>query len=506
MVFAFMLIIISVAFTAVYIYSQSKHLKKDLINKGKTFTCFVAYNSKIGLSSEDSALFEEILKWATSFEDVLSISVYTKEKKLLFSNQNKHLAKESIGLLASEEKDPISLLGTERLFEIVEAEDKIKIFTPVFSASLIHSEKKLNNTGKNEVNDVIGYVKVTMDKRKIKERRKAIMVKSIFIATFFLFAGSFVIYILSKRITHPLMRLTQGVELLGKDGAIKKIPVESNDEIGKLANSFNIMIENLQNRDQEKELLEEKLRHAQKMEAIGTLAGGISHDFKNILSTIKGAVHIMDKKFHNNTELTEYTEKIKDSINKAKFLINGLITFSKIHKLQLNPLDINQLIRKLTLLLKNITGDDIKFRLSLSDGSLMILADAFQIEQVLINMSVNARDAMPDGGILSIKTEPVIILEEEAQTHFELPSGRYVLLSIADTGIGMDQEIKERIFEPFFTTKEVGKGTGLGLSIIYGIVENHKGHIYVYTKKGEGTVFGIYLPLIENDRENAGKK
>jgi signal transduction histidine kinase len=214
---------------------------------------------------------------------------------------------------------------------------------------------------------------------------------------------------------------------------------------------------------------------------------------------------MLEKKAEQDVRMRHYIRRMHNSLDKAKSLIQGLITFSKLQNVSPGPLDLNMVIRKLMLTLVSMAGENVQVQTALQGGQLTVLADKLQIEQVLMNLCSNARDAMPDGGVFTVKTESVVI-GGEIYSPREIAAGKYALVSVFDTGTGMDEETRERIFEPFFTTKEVGKGTGLGLSIVFGIVEQLKGHIEVRTTRGEGTMFIIYLPLLDKNDENMDNK
>ncbi|MBI3600877.1 MAG: PAS domain S-box protein [Nitrospinae bacterium] len=250
----------------------------------------------------------------------------------------------------------------------------------------------------------------------------------------------------------------------------------------------------------------EKLMHSQKMEAVGHLAGGIAHDFNNILTAIMGYGTLMQTETGENRNLKHYAEQILSSAERASNLIHGLLAFSRKQIIALKPVNLNDIVRRIEKLLGRLIGEDIDMRTILTDKDMIIMADSGQIEQVLMNLCTNARDAMPGGGLLSIETGEAAIDDEYAKREFFAKAGRYAVLSVTDTGIGMDEKTKQKIFEPFFTTKEVGKGTGLGLSIIYGIIKQHDGHIHVYSETGRGTTFKIYLPIIESAIEETQKK
>ncbi|OGW21690.1 MAG: hypothetical protein A2X55_03385 [Nitrospirae bacterium GWB2_47_37] len=243
--------------------------------------------------------------------------------------------------------------------------------------------------------------------------------------------------------------------------------------------------------------LEEQLRQSQKMEVVGRLAGGIAHDFNNLLTTIIGYANLMGNEIKAGDPLKQYVGHILSASERAATLTQSLLAFSRKQIINPTPADINDIIRRLEKLLLRLIGEDVELKATLSEGALTVMADAIQVEQVLMNLATNARDAMPKGGLLTIETKPVIIDSEYAGTHLFAKPGMYACISVTDTGIGMDEKTRKNIFEPFFTTKELGKGTGLGLSIIYGIVKQHDGDINVYSEPGKGSTFKVYFPIIK---------
>jgi PAS domain S-box-containing protein len=251
----------------------------------------------------------------------------------------------------------------------------------------------------------------------------------------------------------------------------------------------------------ERKKLETQLRQTQKIEAMGVLTGGIAHDFNNILTAIIGYANLLQIRIDRDSGNREYIDEILRSAQRAAALTKSLLAFSRRQEMEARPLDINDCIRQFQTFLARIIGEDIELKTSLAREELILIADRGQIEQVLMNLATNARDAMENGGILSIGTRAVELAEGEIPSLASLPPGNYVEISVSDTGCGMDEATRLRIFEPFFTTKESGKGTGLGLSILHGIVKQHNGEILVYSEIGRGTTFRIYLPTTAAVRE-----
>jgi len=247
--------------------------------------------------------------------------------------------------------------------------------------------------------------------------------------------------------------------------------------------------------------LESQLLQAQKMEAIGTLAGGIAHDFNNILSALIGYGNLLQMKMDADDPLKIYVEHMLVASEKAVNLTHSLLTFSRKQVIRLQPQKMSTMVRSIEKILLRLLTEDIDLKVTTSDTEITVLADVTQIDQVLLNLAANARDAMSQGGTLRIETREVEINREFIRSYGYGESGKYALIAISDTGTGMDEKTRQKIFEPFFTTKEVGKGTGLGLSIVYGIIKQHNGYINVTSELGKGTTFHIYLPVVKKATE-----
>jgi two-component system, cell cycle sensor histidine kinase and response regulator CckA len=255
----------------------------------------------------------------------------------------------------------------------------------------------------------------------------------------------------------------------------------------------------------ERRVLEDQFRQAQKMEAVGRLAGGVAHDFNNLLMVIGGYSEVLLEQLDAGSVLHQKAAAIQQAADRATTLTRQLLAFSRKQLLELKVVDVNTIVSDMERLLRPLIGENVELTTKLSASLGRTRADAGQLEQVIMNLVVNAKDAMPNGGKISIQTANVTLHDSLRREHTFIHPGPYVMLSVADTGLGMDKETQSRMFEPFFTTKEKGKGTGLGLSTVYGIVKQSGGYIFAQSELGHGTAFRIYLPQVEDAAETLGQ-
>jgi signal transduction histidine kinase/CheY-like chemotaxis protein len=307
-------------------------------------------------------------------------------------------------------------------------------------------------------------------------------------------AGSILVFLISHTFTRPLEDLVKAVRALDRGDFNFPLGTDTGDEVGEVTATFDRMRANLQRTLNEQKQLEQRLRQAHKMEAIGRLAGGVAHDFNNLLTIIRGHGDILLDRAGAAPSDRHSLEQIQKAANRAVSMTRQLLAFSRMQVLEPRIVDLNVVIADMGKMLPRLIGEHIEFSFSPASHLSMVKADPGQIEQVILNLVVNARDAMPEGGTISVRTLNTVLDQAQASQRAPMVAGEYVMFSVTDTGHGMDEKTKALIFEPFFTTKEIGKGTGLGLATVYGVVKQSGGFIWVESAPGKGTTFEIYLP------------
>jgi len=307
-------------------------------------------------------------------------------------------------------------------------------------------------------------------------------------------AGSGLVFLISHTFTRPLASLVSGVRALELGDFNYALESSGGDEVTEVTDAFLRMRASMESTQKEQKQLEERLRQAHKMEAVGRLAGGVAHDFNNLLTVIRGNSDLLIDREGTDNFQKRCLEQIQKASNRAVSMTRQLLAFSRMQVLQPCILDLNAIVTEMGKMLPRLIGEHIEYSFSAAPNLASVKADPGQIEQVILNLAVNARDAMPNGGSLAVRTKNIEVDETEAAKRPPMLPGAYVLLSVSDTGQGMDDATKVHIFEPFFTTKEVGKGTGLGLATVYGVVKQSGGFIWLISSLGKGTTFEIYLP------------
>src|SRR3984957_16334252 len=308
------------------------------------------------------------------------------------------------------------------------------------------------------------------------------------------FVGGALVFFISRTFTQPLEKLCLAVHALEQGDFSYPLSPDTGDEVSEVTEAFARLRSTLQANEEQKQQLGDQLRQAQKMEAVGRLAGGVAHDFNNLLTVIKGHGDLLELKLGTMSPVQNSIDQMKKAADRATALTRQLLAFSRMQVLQPRVLDLNLLLADLNKMLPMLIGEEIEYKFIAGESLARVKADPSQIEQVVMNLVVNARDAMNGRGKLTIKTQNVVLDEAYARAHSPTKAGNYVLLVVADNGQGMDEKVRAKIFEPFFSTKELGKGTGLGLSTVYGIVKQSGGYIWVDSAPGQGTRFEVFLP------------
>lgn len=367
-------------------------------------------------------------------------------------------------------------------------------------------------------------VKVDESEIQASARRLKLFLALVFLSV--LITGSVLAYWMTKRITAPIRALTKIAQRAHSGNLDVRAPFRGNDEVGILSGSFNSLLDKIAEWRRELESTVEKrtaelkieiaerkqaevslksqteqLIHAQKMEAVGTLAGGIAHDFNNILLVITGYCELLLMSLRTTDQHYASVQVIQKAAFRAADLVKQMLTFSRASETNPAPMKLNLQIEDEVSLLDRTIPKTIEIRMDLDPELKMINADSTQIDQIVLNLAINARDAMPEGGTLTLRAGNVTLDEDFCSRNLEVSPGEYVELSVSDTGTGMEKSIQERIFEPFFTTKDPGSGTGLGLSMVFGIVKAHGGHITCHSQPGAGTTFSVYFPVAEEVQE-----
>jgi signal transduction histidine kinase len=320
---------------------------------------------------------------------------------------------------------------------------------------------------------------------------------------FSIVAGCALVFWISHTYTQPLAGLVAGVRALGQGDFSYPLEARRGDEVAEVTDAFIRMRASLESTQQEHQQLEERLRQAHKMEAVGRLAGGVAHDFNNLLTIIRGNSDLLKDREGADAFHQKCVDQIQKAAGRAVSMTRQLLAFSRMQVLQPRVIDLNGVVAEMGKMLPRLIGEHIEYSFSPDPKLASVKADPGQIEQVILNLAVNARDAMPNGGKLSVLTKNISIEDMQAAKRPPMIPGRYILLSVRDTGHGMDEATKAHIFEPFFTTKEIGKGTGLGLATVYGVVKQSGGFIWVDSSLGKGTTFEVYLPQVAGKQEIA---
>lgn len=497
-----LIITISVLFTVFDYRSQRMTFVEDLRSRGQVMVKLLAYGSRLAIFSENERLLYDSMQGALVQQDVVSVSMFRADGTMLKHREGADMAVPALRQTGEGNTPGELIKRIKKTFPqasspvVLNLPESIELWAPVLSRPS-HFENYAGEETNSPPARIIGFVCLTMSKAAINNKVASLLRSHSFIALLFMLFAVLISSVALKRVMQPLKSLTAAVTSFGMGKPVGRVPVETSDEIGKLAAAFNRMAESLSKRESEKKRLEEQLRHSQKMEAVGVLTSGIAHNFNTILTIIRYNERLIQMRANGDEELSRYVATISGAVDRGTQSVESLMAFSRKQKVNPVPTDLNKIVQGMANLLTPVLGSSIEVISETHDHPIIANVDVGSIEHILINLATNARDAMPNGGVLRIKAE---LAELDARFLNEDTSGEpglYAVISVSDIGVGMPEEIIERIFDPFFTTKEVGKGTGLGLSVAYGIIEQHNGHIWADSLHGEGTTFRIYFPVVK---------
>jgi PAS domain S-box-containing protein len=617
--FSILLFIISLAFSTFFVLQQRKSIEDAIIKNGILLSKLLAYNSRIAVYAESKKLLEDPVDGVIQQEDVLKVSLYNQKGDLLMGRvkSGKDIFDEYEKKKGFDLKEVINKIKTAGSPYSSDYDDWFEFWSPVVSQAKSSTDDSLFFASEKK-EQIIGFARITIDKRPLSKQINALLINSILIAIVVLIIGSVFVYLLIKSVTGPLNRLTEGVRMISRGEAVEKLPEETSDEIGNLAIAFNDMSESLRNRErslkeseekyrqlfelesdaifliedmtgiilevnltasklygysrdellrmnesalsttrqnnnhhngdvistpvyyhqkkdgtvfpvetsvtrlswkgrevrisavrdvteritaEEKQIkLEGKLRQAQKMEAIGTLAGGIAHDFNNVLGIIVVNTELAMFDVSEEVQAHENLEEIMKACLRARDMVRQILAFSRKDEARTKPVMITPLVKESVKLFRSSIRANVKIIQKINCKSDIIMADPTQIHQVLMNLYNNAAYVLKEsGGLITVSLDNIDVVDGGMTGYPDMKSGKYLRLSVSDTGQGIQDDILDKIFDPYFTTKKFGEGTGMGLAITHGIIKSHGGTIAVESEPGKGATFNIFFPVIEAD-------
>lgn len=490
------MLIIGLLFISIYSIKGINNKMTDIVQRNNK-QIWYANIIKDSVHTECEAMLTKLFvndEAVQSFEDVKILTAKATYRDTI----EKLTALEDTG----EGKDLI--LRLERVLDAVE-----KSYAQLIAYHWRHKEK----TSRLFVDAVRPYIlslqQITSELVSYEERQTSVKYQQA-LATYAAMRGFFIVfgivvvmiaivsaYFFTRSITKPLRQAADIADSLAAGDIPPNVEIKRYDETGRLLESMHNMVEKL---SQMKEL-EHQLHQSQKLETVGRLVGGIAHDFNNMLSIILGNAQLIKMNQASQSKVMERCSIIESTVMKASDFVKQLLAFSKKQILELRPIDLNNVVKDFEKIIRKMVGENIDIVIRYADEKVSIKADVAQLQQILLNLIVNAKEAMSGNGRIVIKTEMVTIVKLSSFIKQELKPGDYMVLSVSDTGVGIDAAIKDNIFEPFFTTKQTG--TGLGLSVVYGIVKQHSGCIEVLDNKGGGTTFRIYIPCNQGEVESA---
>ncbi|MCF8037343.1 MAG: response regulator [Desulfobacteraceae bacterium] len=505
----FFMLITCLSLTGFFVYHQSASLNASLVERGGLLVRVLAHSARVGIFAENPELLENPVDGIARQKEVARVMVYNANGDLIYASADRQGASGPSDANSSQNAD----IG-EQLYEKLSASDStvcfsspdaLQVWSGVFSVpdyagteALFFEENK-----PPEAKKVIGFIHLKIRKEKLNSQVYGFLFKSGLIAVLATAVASGLIFLVINNLMQPLNRLGRAIKALGEEDAAETIPVDTEDEIGRLAIAFNELSGSLRKRRAENFQLEMQLRQAQKLEALGTLSGGIAHDFNNVLSPIFGYTEMALEEIPENDRLYNNLQQVLQAAERARELVRQILAFSRQGESRRRPLHVQVVIKEALKLLRASLPSTIAITEEIDESCGPVFADPTNIHRIVMNLATNAYHAMQaQGGELKVALgEETLTGADISRLSLDLVPGRYVKLTMSDTGSGMDDETLQRIFDPYFTTKPLGEGTGMGLAMVHGIVKGCSADIRVRSKPGKGTLFQIYFPRAESDTD-----
>ncbi|MFP4571656.1 MAG: ATP-binding protein [Desulfobacterales bacterium] len=491
--------------TGFFVYNQNASLEDSLKERAELLVSVLAHSARLGVFAESREFLINPVEGILKQPEVIKVCAFGSDGNLLYSAGGSPADSE-----AGSEAPPSRIddkfsqkIRSSESAVYFDSSRVLQVWSAVFSMpeystheSLIFREDETTLESK-----VIGFVSIDISRDFLNRQIYGFVVKAVLIAVLAIIAGSVLIFLVINSITSPLNRLASAIKSLEEEGDAEPVKVDTQDEIGRLADAFNELSESLRKRKAENLQLEMQLRQAQKLEALGTLAGGIAHDFNNVLSPIFGYTEMAMEDSKEDDPLYRNLQQVLLAAGRARELVKQILAFSRQSDAQKAPLQIQLVLKEGIKLLRASLPSTIAITEQIDRNCGPVIADPTDIHRIVMNLATNAYHAMREhGGELNVVLEEKTLEENEiCSLSLNLTAGRYARLGISDTGCGMDEDTLQRIFDPYFTTKPAGEGTGMGLSVVHGIVKGCRGDIRVKSETGKGTLFEIYLPQVEID-------
>ncbi|MCF8095192.1 MAG: response regulator [Desulfobacteraceae bacterium] len=493
-----------------FVYNQSRSLEDSLKERGVLLASVFAQTARLGIFAENMDLLQSPVKGILQQPEVIRVAVFGSDGNLLYaaSEGAEDSKAESGAPHAGIEDQLYERISSSESAVYFDSSERLQVWSAVFSIpgysrqeSLFYEEQEQSKQPR-----VIGFINIDISKKGLERKVEGFLIKAALMVIGALIAGGLLIFLVINSITSPLNRLANSIKTLGRQGDAEPVPVDTEDEIGRLAVAFNELSESLRKRQAENLQLEGQLRQAQKLEALGTLAGGIAHDFNNVLSPIFGYTEMSMDELSENDQLYHNLQQVLLAAGRAKELVKQILAFSRQSKKRKTPLQVQIVLKEALKLLRASLPSTIAINEQIDSNCNSVIADPTDIHRIVMNLGTNAYHAMREqGGELNVVLEEKKLNKEDIRgMSLDLSPDRYVRLSVGDTGQGMDKKTLQRIFDPYFTTKTAGEGTGMGLSMVHGIVKGYSGDIRVKSEPEKGSLFEIYLPCLESDAPGNG--